>query len=704
MTGASGAAGRDEVSLRRQGLAGAADLATIGLMPAPTAPATTSIDDALAHGATLLDRDPGLAEEQALEILKVAPGHPQARLLEAQAKRRLGAISEAAEILRKLALEQPRASAVFVELALVEAAGGMRPAAFEAMERALSLKPDLVNVWRALGDAFSLAEDADGAAEAHARHVRAEAKDPRLVEAATALARNDVPVAERLLKDYLKSAPTDVAAIRMLAEVAARLARFEDSTTLLARALELAPGFDAARFNLASVHLRRNRPGAALAETDRLLANEPGNPGFLSLKAAALGRIGDYAGAMSCYEQVLSRISGQPKIWMSYGHVLKTVGRQEEAIAAYRRALALTETLGEAWWSLANLKTFRFAAADLAAMERALGQSELKAEDRYHLHFSLGKALEDDGRYAESFAHYAEGNRLRRAVLPYDPVENRAAMRRAKAVYTEAYFAARRGQGCASPDPIFIVGLPRAGSTLIEQILSSHSEVEGTMELPDIIALARELGFRKGKGAAAPYPASVAALTAAELTRLGEEYLKRTRIQRKTAKPFFVDKMPNNFAHAGFIMSILPNAKIIDARRHPLGCCFSNFKQHFARGQSFTYDLAEIGGYYRDYIELMEHFDAILPGRIHRVFYERMVADAESEIRRLLAYCGLPFEEKCLRFYETDRAVRTASSEQVRRPIFSEGVDQWRNYATWLEPLREALGDALDNYPETRSA
>ncbi|NWG70226.1 MAG: sulfotransferase [Parvularculaceae bacterium] len=665
--------------------------------------AYASIDAALARGAHLLRRDPAAAEEQALEILKAVPGHPQALLLEAQAKRRLGAVSAAATILRKLALEQPRAAAVFVELALVEAAGGAPVLAFNAMERAISLKPSLVNVWRALGDALSLADESDGAAEAYARHVRAEAKDPRLIEAAAALARHQVPVAERLLKDYLKSAPTDVAAIRMLAEVAARLGRFEDSTTLLTRALELAPGFDAARFNLASVLLRRNRPAEALAEIDRLLAAESGNPGFLSLKAAALGRIGDYAGALAAYEQVLMRTAGQAKIWMSYGHVLKTVGRQEESIAAYRRALDLSQSLGEAWWSLANLKTFRFEPGDVAAMTAALARSNLGNEDRYHLHFALGKALEDEARYAESFSHYAEGNRLRRGELAYDPAENRAAAARAKAVYTEEFFAARAGQGCPAEDPVFIVGLPRAGSTLIEQILSSHSAVEGTMELPDIIAIARELGFRKGKGANAPYPASVAALSPDDLARLGAEYLRRTRVQRKTGKPRFIDKMPNNFAHAGLIMAILPNAKIIDARRHPLACCFSNFKQHFARGQSFTYDLAEIGGYYRDYIGLMAHFDAVAPGRIHRVFYERMVADTEGEVRRLLAYCGLPFEESCLRFYENDRAVRTASSEQVRRPIFSDGVDQWRNFATWLGPLRAALGDALDKYPETAS-
>ncbi|MEQ1930299.1 MAG: sulfotransferase [Parvularculaceae bacterium] len=671
-------------------------------MDDPAAPLAT-IESALARGAELLRRDPRLAEEQAAVILKAAPGYPQAILLDAQAKRRLGAVAAAAAILRKLALDQPRAAAVFVELALTEAAGGLRDVAFEALERALSLKPGLINMWRGLGDELSLAGDAEGAAEAYARHVRAEAKDPALIKAAAALAKNDIPVAERLLKEYLKRSPTDVAAIRMLAETAARIGRFADAQTLLERCLELAPGFDAARFNYATVLLRRNAPEGTIREIDLLRRTHPNNPGYLSLRAAALVRIGEYDEALKSYDAVLAQLPGNARIWMSYGHALKTVARQPEAISAYERAIGLAPSLGEAWWSLANLKTFRFSPAQVAAMEAALQRADLGLEDRHHLHFALGKAFEDDGRYEPSFHHYAEGNRLRRAQIAYDGAENAAALKRAKKIFTDAYFKAREDQGCPAPDPIFIVGLPRAGSTLIEQILSSHSAVEGTMELPDIIAMARDLGFRKAKGEKAPYPASVEALSGHDLNALGEEYLRRTRIQRKTGKPFFIDKMPNNFAHAGLILSILPRARIIDARRHPLGCCFSNYKQHFARGQSFAYDLAEIGGYYRDYVDLMDHFDRVRPGRIHRVFYERLVAAPEAEVRRLLDYCGLPFEDGCLRFHETARAVRTASSEQVRQPIFAEGVDQWRKYDTWLGPLKAALGDILDKYPETAS-
>jgi hypothetical protein len=353
---------------------------------------------------------------------------------------------------------------------------------------------------------------------------------------------------------------------------------------------------------------------------------------------------------------------------------------------------------GEAYWSLANLKTFRFLGADVAAMRKALLHADLRDEDRYHLEFSLGKALEDAGEFAASFRHYDDANRLRRAKVNYRTEETSAHTQRSKALFTRSFFAARESGGAEAADPIFIVGLPRAGSTLIEQILSSHSRIEGTMELADLAHIARELADQKSKSDVSKYPETLAGLEPDRLRALGEEYLARTRIQRKTARPFFIDKMPNNFAHVGMIHLILPNAKIIDARRHPMANCFSAFKQHFARGQSFSYSLEDLGRYYRDYVELMAHFDEVLPGRAHRVCYERMVADTESEVRRLLAYCGLEFEPACLRFNETARAVRTASSEQVRRPIFSDAVDQWRNYEQWLQPLRDALGPAVDDY------
>jgi hypothetical protein len=332
-------------------------------------------------------------------------------------------------------------------------------------------------------------------------------------------------------------------------------------------------------------------------------------------------------------------------------------------------------------------------------MRTQLQDARLQDDDRLHFHFAAGKALEDAGRYAESFEHYAAGNAIRRGQVRYDPEENADHVRRSRAALTPDFFAARAGSGSPAPDPIFIVGLPRSGSTLIEQILASHSQVEGTQELPDLAILARRLSGKKLRSQESLYPEVLAELGMNDFHALGEEFLTMTRVQRKSAAPLFIDKMPNNFAHVGLIHLILPNAKIIDARRHPLGCGFSCFKQHFARGQHFTYDLAELGRYYRDYVALMVHMDEVLPGRVHRVFYESMVEDTEAEVRRLLAYCHLPFEEACLRFYENERAVRTASSEQVRTPIYREGLDQWQHYEPWLGPLKNALGPVLETYP-----
>ncbi len=347
--------------------------------------------------------------------------------------------------------------------------------------------------------------------------------------------------------------------------------------------------------------------------------------------------------------------------------------------------------------SLANLKTFRFTPDDVEAMRAQLERTDLGDDERVQFHFALGKALEDAKAYEGSFEHYVLGNSLRRTQVGYDADRTSARVARCREILTAEFFEQRRGHGSEAPDPIFIVGLPRAGSTLIEQILASHSAVEGTMELPDLISIARKLPGTNGGGTR--FPESLTNLSAADARALGEQYLEQTRIQRKSAAPFFIDKMPNNFAYVGFIQLVLPNAKIIDARRHPLGCCFSVFKQHFARGQGFAYDLEDLGRYYRDYVALMAHFDTALPGRVHRVIYETMVQDTEAEVRRLLKYCGLPFEESCLRFYENARAVRTASSEQVRQPIFRDALEHWRHYEPWLGPLKSALGPTLDAYP-----
>jgi len=518
--------------------------------------------------------------------------------------------------------------------------------------------------------------------------------DPRLVEAAGALHDNRLDVAERILKPYLKEDPFDVKAIRMLAELAARIGRWRDAENLLRRAVELAPGWTSAKANLALVLGRTGRPAEAMALLDDILTDEPDWVGHWNLKAATLGRLGDFEQGIALYEDVLKRTPDQPRVWLSYGHMLKTIGRLEDGIAAYRRAIALRPVLGEAWWSLANLKTVRFDDEDLAAMRNALHSEGLSDADRFHLDFALGKALNDAGRPDEAFAHYAEGNALRLKLAPYDRSRIAAIVDRCVESFTTETFASRQG-GFEAPDPIFILGMPRAGSTLVEQILSSHSLVEGTGELPDIPVLARKLG---------PYPEGILGAWGEERRALGEQYLKRAAVQRRTNRPFFIDKLPNNWLFVPFIQLVLPKAKIIDARRHPLGCCFSNFRQQFAKGQDFTYDLADIGQYYSDYVRLMAHVDAVLPGRVHRVIYERMVDDTEAEVRALLDHCGLEFEPEVLEFYKTERAVRTPSSEQVRRPIYRDATEEWRAYEPYLSPLKDALGPVLDAYPEAPAA
>jgi tetratricopeptide (TPR) repeat protein len=624
-----------------------------------------SLDVALLHGGRLLNSDPRLAAEQADEILKVVPEQANALELKGLALGRLGD----------------------------------GDAAIETLRRAVHFKAELPDAWRALADHYNALEMREAADHAFAQHLRHSTLDPKLMIPALALSENRIPEAERLLREHLRHYPTDVAAIRMLAEVAARIGRIADAETLLARCLELAPGFTVARHNYAMMLHRANKPEAAMREVQTLLADDPTNPGLRNLKAAILGRIGEFEKSIAQYRAVLADYPQQPRIWMSLGHALKTAGQNAASIEAYRRCIELTPRFGEVWWSLANLKTYRFSDHDVATMRAQLERTDLTNDDRFHFDFALAKALEDSGEYAGSFAAYARGNALRRKLIRYDAEDNAAHVERSKKLFTREFFAARDGWGFAAPDPIFIVGLPRAGSTLIEQILATHSRVEGTQELPDVTMIARIIGRRTTRTEGSAYPRALDKFSADELQAFGRQYLDQTRIQRKTDRPLFIDKMPNNFAHVGLIHLMLPNARIIDARRHPLGCCFSCFKQHFARGQNFTYDLDELGRYYRNYVELMDHFDRVLPGRVHRVFYENMVDDTEAEVQRLLAYCGLPFEEGVLRFHENQRAVRTASSEQVRRPIFRDGMEQWRHFEPWLDPLKRSLGRVLDEYP-----
>jgi len=649
---------------------------------------------ALRNAQDLLYQDPRLAEEQAREILKASPAFDPANRVLAAALRLQRKPAKALEILEPMAARHTDTPGFLHEFAMCLGAVGRGNDAIAALRRAVAINPRHGPAWRSLGDQLAVAGDESGSQEAYERHFAASTPHPELVEAIKLLHDNKLAEAERITRDLLKRFPADISAIRVLADIGFKLGQYGDAGKLLERALELAPDFHPARHRYAMVLLRQQKLEAALQESDQLLVIEPGNPNFLVLKASVLVRMGRHEEATQIYEQVLEHYPNQARAQLSYGHTLKTVGRLEESIAAYRRCFEISPEVGEAYWSLANLKTFGFSDEDIENMRQQVTAEGGDADDQAHLAFALGKALEDRGEFDESFKFYRRGNAIRRVNHRHNSKINVYDTARQIKALDGAFFESRRRWGCPAPDPIFIVGLPRAGSTLLEQILASHSLVEGTSELTDIIAIARKLGQKSRKNPAGKYPEILRELTEPKCRELGESYLETTRIQRRQT-PFFIDKMPNNFQHIGLIHLILPNARIIDARRHPMGGCFSGFKQLFAAGQTFTYSLEDIGKYYRDYVILMDHWDAVLPGRVHRVQYEDMVADTEKQIRALLDYCELGFEEQCLRYYETDRAIRTPSSEQVRRPIFTEGLEQWRNFEAHLGPLKEALGPEI---------
>ena len=658
-----------------------------------------SVEASLAEAHGRLDADPAAAEALARDVLAAHPGHPGACFLQACAWLAQGQAEAATTALQALAGEQAGSAQVHWMLARALARTGRRDDAIEALAEAARLAPAMPGVWLALAELRREAGDAAAAEADYLRHVAQAPADPELMAAAQALAHDRLPEAEQRLRQRLKRQNHDIAAMRMLAELGLRVGRNEQAQVLLERCLALAPGFRAARRNLALALDRGNRHAEALLELDTLLHDEPEDAGLRNQKAVVLGKLGQYGDAIGLYEGLLRERPLDPRIWLSLGHALKTEGHRDRAIAAYRRATELQPGFGTAWWSLANMKTVRLDAGDVARMRAALAAGGLDDEQQLNMQFALGKALEDAGDPAGAFAHYRDGNARRRRQLPYDAGLNRERRQRAERLYTREFFARRAGAGHPARDPIFILGMPRAGSTLLEQILGSHPEVEATMELPEVIAITRDLRLGAASPSTTSYHDVVEAMPPEAFAALGERYLARTRVQRRTAAPLFIDKMPNNHAHVGLIHLMLPNARIIDARRHPMACGFSNFKQHFARGQAFSYDLADIGAYYADYVALMAHFDDVLPGRVHRVVYEDLVADTEAHVRALLDYCGLPFDERCLRFFENGRAVRTASSEQVRQPIYREGVDHWRQFEPWLGPLADALGPVLDHYP-----
>lgn len=666
-----------------------------------------SPQQALAEGEALLASAPHKALTQAEAILRQAPGYPPAEFLAARALRKMGKGKQAVARLDALARANGRVPAVLWELGQAAAEAKDTQRAIAALQALTQLQPTIAGGWFLLARQLRKAGRTQDAWRADLSGVHASSRDTGLLKAAVAVQDGDLEAADRMLAERLARDSDDPPALRLHGEIAWRKGEMTPAIARVEQAVASAPGFDLARDFLIRLLLQTNRLPEALEHAEVLQASPIPSPGHKLILASVLVRLGHQERAAGLYRDLLARDADQPQVWQNLGHVLKTLGRQAEAVDAYRAAVTRQPTMGEAWWSLANLKTVKLGPDDIATMEGALASladtTEERKEDVFHLHFSLGKAFEDAKDHAASFAHYYKGNALRRTMILHDADAFSAEVEAAQRTFTSAFIATMGDGGCPAPDPIFVVGLPRSGSTLVEQILSSHPMIEGTMELPEMMMIGARLQSRVDEGEFADFAAMIASLTPADRQRLGEEYIERTRVHRQTDRPLFIDKMPNNWQHVGLIRLILPNARIVDARRHPLSCCFSGWKQHFARGQTFTYNLTDIGRYYSDYVGLMAAWDTQAPGHVHRVIYERMVADTESEVRRLLGYIGVPFDAACLEFYKTERAVRTASSEQVRQPIFKDGLEAWKPYEPWLGPLKSALGPVLDSYPDAPS-
>ena len=633
------------------------------------------------------------ALEAAAALVVEVPENRDVLYMMAVAQRNLQRIPEALKTLERLEEIHPGYSRLYQERGHCYV--GLRQAqpAIEAFLHGVNINPALPASWSLLNGLYKMTGQTANA-EMAAAHVKKLGELPPEVVTATGLfSDGEVYPAERMIRDYLLKHGDHVEAMRLLAKIGMQLDVLDDAELLLENIVRLEPEYHAARHDYALVLLQRHKHARALEELERLLKIDPNHRGFRITYASVWVGLGQLEKAVQMYRDILTETPQAADLHLSVAHALKTLGQQPEAIGSYRQAIGYRPGYGDAYWSLANLKTYRFTADEIERMREQEATPRLPLEDRYHLCFALGKALEDQQQYAESFQYYERGNALKKDETRFqiEPIERNT--RRQIEVCTKDLFEARRGSGAPTDEPIFIVGLPRAGSTLLEQILASHSQVEGTLELPDIARLVAELQGRDPDSNNPNYPGVLPRLEPDTLKRFGARYLHDTRIYRATSRPRFIDKMPNNFRHIGLMHLILPNAKIIDARREPMACCFSNFKQLFASGQEFTYSLDDIARYYRTYVELMCHWDEVLPGKVLRIQHEDVVEDLEGNVRRLLDFCGLEFEPACLEFYRNQRSVRTASSEQVRRPIYKDGLDQWRNFEPWLGPLRTALGD-----------
>ena len=629
------------------------------------------------------------AEALAAEL----PENRDVLYLQAMSQRLLGQIPQALATLLRLEQHHPKFSRLYQERGHCHVALKDAPQAIDAFLRGVNLNPALPASWGLLEGLYRMTGQADHAATAAAHVATLKRLPPEVLTATGLFSDGDLSAAETMVRAYLLKHGNHVEAMRLLARIGIERDVLDDAELLLEAVLTLEPDYHAARLDFARALMERHKYQRAREELETLLKLEPHNRHYKTLYTSTIVGLGEHEKAVTLYRELLEDAPQPADLHLSIAHSLKAIGQQQQCIEAYRAAAAARPSFGDAYWSLANLKTYRFTDLEITHMREQESAPGVAASDRYHLCFALGKALEDRGQYAASWEYYERGNALKRAESRYRPEILETNTRKQIQVFTRAFLAERESFGVAGADPIFILGLPRAGSTLLEQILASHSLVEGTQELADVPRMVLALQDRVPDLDNPRYPGVLAGMKAQDFLELGEKYLADTRVYR-TDKPFFIDKMPNNFRHIGLIHLMLPNAKIIDARREPMACCFGNLKQLFANGQEFTYSIQDIARYYRTYLDLMQHWDTVLPRRVLRVEHESVVDDLEGNVRRILDFCGLDFEPACVEFHKTARSVRTASSEQVRQPIFREGLDQWRHYEPWLLPLKDALGDA----------
>ena len=630
----------------------------------------------------------------AMAVLQEEPENIDALYMKAVCERYLDHNDKAMASVNQLKNLSPDFGRAYQEEAHIFRAMGDDESALAAYRRACQCNPVLQASWKAQADILESWGQRDAAAEMRGQEQRIAAMPKPLVGVSHLLHEGKLIKAENACRHFLQKNPQNVEGMRLLADIGARLGILEDADFLLESAIEFEPDNIQVRIDYIQILRKRQKFSEALKQSELLYQRDTADPVFQSLYAIESMQTGDYEKALDLFEKVLQRLPNDPVTLTSRGHALKTFGRHDEAVSSYQTAVQSDPGYGDAYYGLANLKTYRFSDEELRLMEAQEQGNRLSYQNRIHICFALGKAYEDRKDYDTSFGYYQRGNELKRVQSRYDADQMTAELDNQITACTPALFENQSGKGCDAPDPIFILGLPRAGSTLLEQILASHSQVDGTLELPNILSLAHRLRRQKQASNDSLYPENLHGLEADQLRAMGQEFIDSTRIHRQNA-PYFIDKMPNNFRHIGLIKLILPNAKIIDARREPMACCFSGFKQLFAEGQEFTYGLNEIGRYYSDYVGLMDHWDTVLPGAVLRVQHEDVLDDLEGQVRRMLDYLGLPFEQACIDFHQTKRAVRTASSEQVRQPITKASLDLWRHYETYLQPLKHALGQEI---------